>query len=243
VLIQLLLRAKYLWRWLIWTPCYFAHNGLTFRQLPLPGWTSRSSNSERTRFNNDRHLGERERLCWWQKGEELRPVLTPPVEDRITDDVARHPVRASRRTPRTFDCLVTPKQLLSKGTVLILAPAAIPFLLAVVPFTDEAEITPDGMIKFNKRNFCQMSIHMELLGRETKTIFKKYTSMQTAGTLIGPFGFWYRLTGITYHGSFSRTYPQLLESVPLRTTSTAARQCPTTDNILHFVLAFSQHTF
>jgi len=56
-----------------------------------------------------------------------------------------------------------------------------------VPFTDEAEITPDGMIKFNKRNFCQMSIHMELLGREPKTVFKKYS--KTAGTLIGPLGF------------------------------------------------------
>jgi len=119
------------------------------------------------------------------------------VEERITDDVARHPVRTNRRTPRIFDCLATPKQLLKKGTVLILAPEAIPFLLVVVPITDEAEITPDGKIKFNKRNFCQISIHMELLGREPKTIFKKYSSMQTAGTLIGPLGLQYRLTGIT----------------------------------------------
>jgi len=36
---------------------------------------------------------------------------------------------------------------------------------------------------------------------------------------------------------------QPLDNVPLRTTSTAVRQCPTTDNILHFVLAFCQHTF
>jgi len=61
--------------------------------------------------------------------------------------------------------------------------------MVVVPFTDEAEITPDGMIKFNKRNICQMSNQMELLGREPKTIFNKYSSMQTAGTLIGPLGF------------------------------------------------------
>lgn len=95
------------------------------------------------------------------------------VEDRIGDDVARHPVRISRRTPRIFDCLTTLKQLLRKGTVLILAPAVIPFLLVVVPFTEEAEVAPDGTIKFNKLNVCQMSIHMELLGHEPKTIFRK----------------------------------------------------------------------
>jgi len=123
------------------------------------------------------------------EGRGIKASPDTTVEDRITDDVAHHPVRTSRRTPRIFECLATPKQQLRKGTVLTPAPAAVPFLLVVVPFTDEAEITPDGTIKFNKRNFCQMSIHMELLGRGPKTVFKKYRSMQTAGTLIGPLGF------------------------------------------------------
>jgi hypothetical protein len=149
------------------------------------------------------------------RGIKVSPCTT--VEDRITDDVARHPVRTSRRTPGIFDFITTPQQLLRKGAVLTLAPAAIPFLLVVVPFTDEAEIAPDVTIKFNKRNFCQRSIHMETSGREPKTIFKIYNSMQTAGTLISPLGFYYRLTGITYHSSFGRNYPQLLDSVWSRT--------------------------
>jgi len=120
------------------------------------------------------------------RGIKVSPGTT--VEDRITDDVARHPVRTSRRTPGICDYLTKPQQLLRNDAVLTLAPAAIPFLLVAVPFTDEAEITPDSTIKFNKRNFCQMSLHMEMLGREPKTSFKIYSNMQTASILISPLG-------------------------------------------------------
>jgi hypothetical protein len=89
------------------------------------------------------------------RGIKISPDTT--VEDRVTYDVARNPVRTSRRTPRISDCLTTPKQLLRKDTLLLLAPAATPFLLIVVPFTDEAEITADRMIKFNKRN-CPINL-------------------------------------------------------------------------------------
>jgi hypothetical protein len=119
--------------------------------INFTGLNFRSSNSESTRFNNNRQLVERAE----GRGTEVSSDTT--AEGRITkDDVARHPVRTSSRTPKTFDCLATPKQLIRQaGTLLLLAPAAIPFLLVVVLFTDEAEIPADSRMKLNKR-YCSV---------------------------------------------------------------------------------------